>query len=60
MENITPPKLKIRKGAVERRAKQIIEAAGGTFISISWSKMTVHFLTPKGQKKVDSLYFPHQ
>lgn len=57
MENITKPRLKLRKSAVEARAKQLIEAAGGTFLHINWKKRTVHFLTPKNQKQVDSLRF---
>ncbi len=55
--NTQKSRLKLRKGAVERRAKQLIEAAGGTFISINWNKQTVHFLTPSKQKKVDNISF---
>lgn len=51
------PRMKIRKGEVERRVKASVEAAGGTFIKINWKKDLVHFLTPKGTKKAEFLNF---
>jgi len=49
--------LKLRKKEVEARAKASIESGGGTFLRINWKKTSVHFLTPGGAKRVESLSF---
>lgn len=54
-EPIKTPRMKLRKGAVERAVKQSIEKNGGTFLYINWKKRLVHTLTPSNKKQVISL-----
>lgn len=44
------------KTAVEAGARRKVAEVGGTFLKINWSKMTMHYLTRTGHKRVGVIY----